>query len=132
VNKEPKQLIFFGRLEERKGLPEFVEALNHLAAGNDCPPFRVAFVGKVVPLYAPDRKGIDSETFIKGLLDESIQFSIFGDFDSRGAIDFVRSSSTAVVCLTSPSDNFPNAALEAGQIPHRLVVSDRAFIRRWV
>ncbi len=124
MNKEPTQLIFFGRLEERKGLPEFVEALNHLAAGNDCPPFRVAFVGKVVPLYGVSWKELDSAAFIKKLLDKSIQFSILGDFDSREAIDFVRSSSTAVVCLTSSSDNFPNAALEAGQIPHRLVVSD--------
>jgi hypothetical protein len=37
---------------------------------------------------------------------------------------------SAVVCLASPSDNFPNAALEMGQIPVALVVSDTLGFRQ--
>lgn len=117
------EIIFFGRLEERKGLPEFVEALIHLTR-SDGPVFRVTFVGKVVPLYAAPNRGMDSEAFIKSKLHGKVEFSILPDLGSRGAIDFVCKSEGAVVCLTSPSDNFPNAALEMGQIARPLVVSD--------
>jgi len=113
VKKTETQVIFFGRLEERKGLPEFVEALNFLA-GNDAPAFRVTFVGKVVRLYATTSSGMDSEAFIKSKVDSRVQYSIVGDLGSREAIDLVKMSEGAVVCLASPSDNFPNAALEMG------------------
>lgn len=118
-----KKLIFFGRLEERKGLPEFVEALNQLAE-NGAPEFEVTFLGKVVRLYAATSGGLDSKAFIQAKLDGRLRYSIVGDFGSRDAIDVVKKSEGAVVCLASPSDNFPNAALEMGQLARRLVVSD--------
>ena len=117
------EIIFFGRLEERKGLPEFICALNHLADGEG-PEFRVTFVGKVVRLYAAESGGMDSRAYIATKLHKNLKFSINDDLDSRAAIDFVRNSANAVICLASPSDNFPNAALEMGQLRKRLVVSD--------
>jgi hypothetical protein len=121
--KEIANLIFFGRLEERKGLFEFVEALIQIA-GRDGRRIHVTFVGKNVPLFTVQEAGRDSAEFIKNRLGDLIEYVIMGDLSSREAIDFVSQSKNSVVCLASPTDNFPNAALEMGQIPVRLVVSD--------
>ena len=123
MNKRPTELIFFGRLEERKGLFEFVEAVNRILATDD-PGFTVTFLGKVVPLASAKDGACDSEAFIKAELNGAINYSILGHLDSRAAINYVQNASDCIVCLTSPSDNFPNAALEMGQIRQKLVVSD--------
>jgi hypothetical protein len=117
------EVIFFGRLEERKGLVEFLEALGKLLS-DGAPRFRVSFVGKVVPLFTEEFRGLDSRSLIESKLNGQVEFAIHADFDSRSAIEYVCKSTRSVVCLTSSSDNFPNAALEMGQCPRRLVVSD--------
>jgi hypothetical protein len=123
------ELIFFGRLEERKGLIEFIEAIKGLAA-SERPNFRVTFLGKNVPLVSFTSDETDSEKLIKVSLSGKVEFAILSNFDRAAAISYVRKASNSVVCLASPCDNFPNAALEMGQLPLRLVVSDTEGFRQ--
>lgn len=117
------ELIFFGRLEERKGLIEFIDAVLELAAigtGSFC----VTFLGKSIPLFSAHLPRTTSHAYIAQRLGGRVPFQVFSDRSSDDAIAYVKESTAAVVCLASPTDNFPNAALEMGQIPIPLVVSD--------
>ncbi len=118
------EIIFFGRLEERKGLLEFLEAIEALAV-EAAATFSVSFVGKDVRLYSPRTGRLGSSEYIRrSLAGLRVPFRFFPEFSSEEAISYVRASPRAVVCLASPSDNFPHAALEMAQVPVPLVVSD--------
>jgi glycosyltransferase involved in cell wall biosynthesis len=117
------EIIFFGRLEERKGLFEFIEAVRELAFSREG-TFTVTFLGKSIQLFSPHLGRVTSHAYINSRLKGVVRFQVLSDRSSDQAIDHVSMSPAAVICLASPTDNFPNAALEMGQIPQPLVVSD--------
>ena len=121
-------VVFFGRLEERKGLCTFVEALQSLGP-EVCQGLHVLFVGKVVPLYSAPLRHLDSRQYLEGALGREVTFSIVADLYSEEALRYVGGLKNPVVCLTSPQENFPNSALEMGQLAVNLVVSDTGGFR---
>lgn len=124
MNTTRTEIIFFGRLEERKGLLEFLEAVVGLPSGGT-QGFSVTFVGKDVRLYSLRTGRVSSGEYIRReMAGCDHPFRTLTDLSSEEAVGYVRASPSCIVCLASPSDNFPNAALEMAQIAAPLVVSD--------
>lgn len=122
---EPKQipLVFFGRLEERKGLCTFVEALQ-LLNPHIAEKVYILFLGKIIKLESNVLQGLDSQQYIDGALNGKLSYHILPDLSSLEAIDLVSELPSPIVCLCSLQENFPNTALEMGQLAVSLVVSD--------
>ncbi len=116
-------LVFFGRLEERKGFLTFIKALQ-LIAPNIAKKVQVIFLGKNVTLQGQGLKYIDSHRYIENTIGKNWKYSAIDNLFSRDAINFIRDLNSPIVCLTSHQENFPNTALEMGQLPIRLVVAD--------
>ena len=127
--KEPTPVVFFGRLEERKGLLEFVQAVNACSASSAC-KFEVIFLGKNVHLHSRGLSGLTSQEYLESALRPGIRWQVRSGYSSSEATGFLQSLHGAVICLASPTDNFPNAALEAAQLPFPLVVSDTLGFRQ--
>ena len=128
VDENRIPLVFFGRLEERKGLCTFIEAVKAIEP-RLLREIQVVFVGKVVPLYSGPLRHLDSRGYIDRELSGVVPHTILSELYSADAIRYVNSLESPVVCLTSPQENFPNSALEMGQLPLRLVVSDTGGFR---
>lgn len=128
VNTDKIPLIFFGRLEERKGLLIFIEAL-HLLEANVRNKVQIIFLGKTVQLQAENIKHLASQQYIQQQLGNDYYYSTLTDLFSREAIQFVNQLNHPIVCLTSSQENFPNSALEMGQLPVSLVVADTGGFR---
>lgn len=121
-------VIFFGRLEERKGLMTFIEAIQLLDA-KTAEKIQIIFLGKNVQLQIETLKHLDSEQYIQQELGSNYAYHILADLYSREAIQLISQLNHPIVCLTSHQENFPNAALEMGQLPVNLVVSDTGGFR---
>lgn len=123
IDTERIPLVFFGRLEERKGLCTFVEALqllNPVLADK----IYILFLGKIIKLESTQLQGLDSQEYIDRALEGKLLYQILPDLSSLEAIELVRELPIPIVCLCSLQENFPNAALEMGQLAVSLVVSD--------
>jgi O-antigen biosynthesis protein len=99
-------LTFFGRLEERKGLVLFCDALD-LLVGMKAPRFTVTFLGKSA--YVAGRDAI-------GYIEERgrhwpFAWQVISDRDQQGALAFLREGGQLAV-IPSLVDNLPNAILE--------------------
>lgn len=125
-NKIP--LVFFGRLEERKGLLTFLEAIESLDS-SIIEQIQIIFLGKNVSLQIQKLQNLDSKKYIQQRLENDYNYSIITDLFRQEAIDFIRCLSHPIIFLTSPQENFPNTALEMGQLPISLVVSDTGGFR---
>jgi glycosyltransferase involved in cell wall biosynthesis len=133
LKRQQIPIVFFGRLEERKGLLTFLEAIAHFAqqfADEEISQqLYLLFLGKTVTLHAPETEQQDSQEYIDQKLSNKFNYSIISDLFSQEAIALVQELAPAIVCLTSPQENFPNSALEMGQLPVSLVVSDTGGFR---
>ncbi len=121
-------IVFFGRLEERKGLCTLIEAIKLL----DCQlkqKIELIFMGKVVPLYSAELKHLNSEQYIQQELNNQVEYQIIPNFYSQQAIQYICDLPNPIVCLTSPQENFPNTALEMGQLPVTIIASDTGGFR---
>ncbi|MHC5861759.1 glycosyltransferase [Nostoc sp.] len=128
VDEDKIPLIFFGRLEERKGLFTFLEAIG-LLESNVVEKVHIIFVGKNIELQAEGLQGLDSQQYIKQKLSSNCCYSIVTDLFSQEAIQLVNLLRCAIVCLTSSQENFPHTALEMGQLPVSLIVADTGGFR---
>jgi glycosyltransferase involved in cell wall biosynthesis len=127
-NNQKIPLVFFGRLEERKGLCTFMEALQSLDP-NITETLEIIFLGKIVQLESTQLKGWDSQEYLDRALKGNYAYQILPELSSQQAIELVSQLPTPIVCLCSWQENFPNAALEMGQSPVSLVVSDTGGFR---
>jgi glycosyltransferase involved in cell wall biosynthesis len=125
-NKVP--LIFFARLEERKGLCTFIQTLKSLDR-ELVDRFHLIFLGKVIPLQSYNLKHLDSQQYIEQELKGYCDYDIFENLFSAEALNLINSLKNAIVCLTSPQDNFPNSALEVGQLPVNIIAADTGGFR---
>ena len=104
-------LIFFGRLETRKGLHIFGEALRLLQHNGIAVPRTVSFLGKHASV-----QGRPSTEYLEDLRHDlpTVQMRIINDFDYVHALDYIRQSRGLVV-IPSILDNYPLTVLECIQ-----------------
>jgi O-antigen biosynthesis protein len=121
-------LVFFARLEERKGLCTFIQAFKSLAPAVAA-RFHLIFLGKVIPLQSYELKHLDSQQYIEQELQGIYDYDIFENLFSAEALNLISDLHNAIVCLTSPQDNFPNSALEVGQLPVSIIAADTGGFR---
>ncbi len=103
-----EEIVFFGRLESRKGLTSFCDSLDLLSDAADIPQFRVCFLGKESEI-----EGVAASRYLaergRGW---GFEWRIEPDLDRCGAINYLRKPGRLAV-MPSPIDNCPNTVLEA-------------------
>jgi O-antigen biosynthesis protein len=104
---EIHEIVFFGRLEIRKGLKLFCDALDELCADRADRKFEVTFLGKETQLYGRSSIGYISDRS-KGW---SVPWHIVSNKYQGAAIEYLRGAGRLAV-IASLSDNFPNTVLE--------------------
>lgn len=128
-----EELVFFGRLEVRKGLVLFCDALDQLAADPSTHRARITFLGKV------DK--VDGRDSIAYISDRAAGWpwrcEVINDRDQQGAMDYLQGE-TRLAVIPSLVDNLPNTVLEclgaqvpflasdAGGIPEMIAAPDLA------
>lgn len=115
-------IIFFGRIEERKGIVEFISAINLVSKQHK--RINLIFFGKSVILHEQCNSPLTSKEYCETNLASNVKWKIHDGLSSEEAIKKIQDIQNKIICLASPEDNFPNTALEAGQIDCPLVVSD--------
>lgn len=128
IKRQQIPIVFFGRLEERKGLLTFIEAIQQVGE-KIRQQIHLIFLGKIVPIHSPQFQHLDSQQYIQQELENKFDYTILSDLFSQEAIALVHELAPAIVCLTSPQENFPNSSLEMGQLPVSLVVSNTGGFR---
>lgn len=128
IKREQIPIVFFGRLEERKGLLSFIKAIQQLGE-KISQQIYIIFLGKNVPLHSTPIQPQDSRQYIQQELGGKFSYTILSDLFSQEAIALVHDLAPAIVCLTSPQENFPNSSLEMGQLPVSLVASNTGGFR---
>jgi O-antigen biosynthesis protein len=104
---EIREIVFFGRLEIRKGLKLFCDALDELCANRPDPKFEVTFLGKETQLYGRSSIGYISDRSKAW----SVPWHIVSNKYQGAAIEYLRGSRRLAV-VSSLSDNYPNTVLE--------------------
>jgi glycosyltransferase involved in cell wall biosynthesis len=108
VSRIPDELVFFGRLEERKGLRLFCSALNRLNELLSQKGVKVTFMGKLANVADQT-----ASAFLNGQ-SAAWQFpwQIKSDLDQSEAISYLQNGRTLAV-MASPADNSPCTVYEA-------------------
>jgi O-antigen biosynthesis protein len=112
--QRPTEIVFFGKLEERKGLGLFCNALDRLA-GSDLSGIRVTFLGKEGRV-----SGLDAATYIRAHAEHwSFSCRVLTDYGHEAAMRFLLEDAGRIAIIPSLEDNLPNTVLEclAGNIP---------------
>jgi glycosyltransferase involved in cell wall biosynthesis len=114
VRTDPRHLIFFGRLETRKGLGIFCEAIERLAKAGKAPA-RVDFLGRVAAY-----EGRPADRYISQMSSQwpETETQIYSDLDNLAALKHLRRSG-GVAIIASPCDNLPYTVVECivNQVP---------------
>ncbi len=117
IDKAPKRslnknhIIFFGRLETRKGLEIFVDALAGLPPPRrESEQLKVTFLGK--PGTADGRDALDYLKEYGGRKSAHQLWEIKTDMDHFQATSYLRDHSDALVVTASPVDNSPFTVIE--------------------
>ncbi len=100
------ELVFFGRLESRKGLPLFCRALKALAAGGEAPA-AVSFLGKVGEVAG--RSALAH--IVDAAADWPFPWRVVNDRDVAGARAFLAEPGRLAV-IASETENSPYVVLE--------------------
>ena len=126
-----REVVFFGRLEIRKGLRLFCDAVDELCA-RPTPPFEVSFLGKETDIYGRSSIGYISDRSKSW----SVRWRLVSNKFQAGALEYLRGAGRMAV-VASLVDNFPNTVLEClgagvpllasnvGGIPEIVAPSDR-------
>jgi glycosyltransferase involved in cell wall biosynthesis len=105
-----KQIVYFGRIEERKGIRLFTLAMQRFAKQTAERPHVVLLGGVKDPeLLEFAKRGMKSSGFTVSHMD---------GLDSQQAAKYLRDKASDTLCVVpSPSDNFPYAIVEASLVP---------------
>ena len=108
------RIIFFGRLETRKGVNLFVAALRKL---NGTKPAALRTVSSIVFLGEEQETGTLARVQNE-LAELDIAVTHIGNMDSPQAVQYLQGhASDSLVVIPSPVENFPYAVIEASSIP---------------
>jgi GT2 family glycosyltransferase/glycosyltransferase involved in cell wall biosynthesis len=118
-----QHLIFFGRLETRKGLIVFVKALQALAPQlTDRPePIRVTFLGR--NYYIGKQLATDYLAEAMKPCGKAFDWQVVSDLGQPEALRFVTDHANALVVLPSLVDNLPFTVIECLQLRLNLIAS---------
>ncbi len=117
-----KRIIFFGRLETRKGASLFTKAL--LALANDHPDISQT-IEEIVLLGHEDEPG-SVETVKRHLAKTGLRVVHEGNLDSERAGRYLREHARgAVAVIASAYENFPYAVIETSLIPELTMICSR-------
>lgn len=105
--KAIREIVFFGRLEIRKGLKLFCDALDRLCAGSTTPDLEVTFLGKETEIYGRSSIGYISDRSKAW----TVPWRIASNKYQRAAIEYLKGDGRLAV-VSSLADNFPNTVLE--------------------
>ena len=118
-----RELVFFGRLEFRKGLVLFCDALDQLKSDPDLLQTQVTFLGKIDKI-----SGRDSAEYVADRAKSwPWKWRVISDRDQAGAMDYLQGSGRLAV-LPSLVDNLPNTVLECIGAKVPFVASDAGGI----
>ena len=117
--KEVREIVFFGRLEIRKGLKLFCDAVDELCADPDHRDFEVTFLGKETQLYGRSSIGYISDRSKAW----NVPWHLVSNKYQKAAIEYLRGDGRLAV-VSSLADNFPNTALECVGAGVPLLVSN--------
>ena len=107
---ELKRLVFFGRMEKRKGLSLFTQAVQRI-------PDLWPAIDEIILLGEEKERG-SVEAARKDLADSHLKLIHIGNLDSAGARRFLASvAHDSLVVIPSPAENFPYTVIEASLIP---------------
>lgn len=114
----PDELVFFGRLETRKGLEAFCDAVDLLVAGGDCPFARVTFLGR------PERvMGEDATTYVERRATTwGLAWELLPDLGHAQAVAYLRGRA-CIAAIPSLVDNSPNTVIEVLELGVPFVAS---------
>lgn len=117
-----QRLAFFGRLEERKGIRPFIEALNALPA-ELLDGVEVGFIGRATPAWTPER--------VKALLSERVKVSVETNLDQPEALARLARPGTLAV-MPSFEETFANTVRECLDSGIPFIASTAAAIQELV
>jgi glycosyltransferase involved in cell wall biosynthesis len=113
-----KQIVYFGRIEERKGIRLFVQALQILAGRIARKPEIVLFGSAMHPELLA--------TALKDLKAAGYSASHRDSVDSESSLQYLRDNATQTLCVVpSPADNYPYTIVEASLIPGLNLIASR-------
>lgn len=103
-----EELVFFGRLETRKGLSIFCDALDHLASIGQVDGLRITFMGKEAMI-----DGVLAKEFIAGRSEGwPFEWQIIDNLLQDAAVEYLQGEGRVAI-MASPVDNSPNTVYEA-------------------
>jgi O-antigen biosynthesis protein len=103
-----REIVFFGRLEVRKGIEQFCDALDELASHERTPDVAIAFLGKPMLVH-----GVDAVEYLERRAKAwPWPWTIHADLNQLEAIEYLRRPGRLAV-MASPVDNSPNTVYEA-------------------
>ena len=111
VPVDSDHLIFFGRLETRKGLHIFCDAIRKSKAAGAVLPRKISFLGKLGSVRA-----MAAAEFLESFQSDlpEIEICIVNEFDYRQALEYIRNSNGLIV-ICSIVDNCPMTVIESIQ-----------------
>ena len=106
----PKEIVFFGRLEERKGIRIFCNALTIVQEELQRKGIKVVFMGKLATI-----NGQSSLDFINRKAKSwAFEWRLIDDYDQQQALSYLKEGDRVAV-MPSPFDNSPCTIYEAIQ-----------------
>lgn len=130
-----REIVFFGRLEERKGLRIFCEAVSRIEATLHARAIGVSFMGRTMPI-----DGINSRHWIEERSRNwRLTVNIMTDRDQPAALSYLNAGGRLAI-MASPADNSPCTVYEAiiagipflaaatGGIPELIHEADRDLV----
>lgn len=108
------ELVFFGKLEQRKGIGLFCDALD-LLAGRNLREFSVTFLGKSAMV-----SGRDALSYIRARAERwAFPYRAITDSSREAALQFLSKGAGRIAVMPSLEDNLPNTVVEclAWRIP---------------
>jgi len=109
-NLKITELLFFGRLEERKGLKLFCDSINFLIKRSKVPieDLKITFLGKIGTC-----NGLNSYQYISEISNNwPFKLQIINHLDSIDAISYLKASSSRLAIIPSLADNSPLTVIE--------------------
>jgi glycosyltransferase involved in cell wall biosynthesis len=102
-----KELVFFGRLQKRKGLVLFCDALDIISQKGESPPVPVTFMGKQTSLDGRNSGDFITERGRRW----PFPVRIISDLDREGALAYLKEDGRLAV-IASLVENYPNTVRE--------------------